>query len=427
MKRDFRKPSMQSSITRRGFVMGAGACALICAKRQTARAEASGFPPMRTVTHGPKHHWFGYYDKLQFDPSGRRLLGMQVDFEHRSPTPEDHVVIGMVDLEDDDRWIKLGTSHAWSWQQGCMLQWRPGSDRQVLWNDRQADRYVCRLLDVDSGQMETIDHPIYAVSPDGETAVAADFCRIQDVRPGYGYPGLPDPFANELQPKRSGIFRVDLRRGTQELILSLAEIASFGRPHPTYPGAKHYVNHLLFNTDGSRFEFLHRWRLPDGSRRTRMLTAKPDGSELRVLDDNGLTSHFIWRDMRHLLAFSEQPSHGRRFYLFEDAEDGKVEAVGPEAMTSDGHCSYLPDKRWIINDTYPDRSTRHQTVYLYELATGRVVTVGRFHSPIEYTGEWRCDTHPRHSPDGRWLVIDSPHNGQGRQMHLIDIGEIVNG
>ena len=31
----------------------------------------------------------------------------------------------------------------------------------------------------------------------------------------------------------------------------------------------------------------------------------------------------------------------------------------------------------------------------------------------------------RFSPDGRSVVIDSPHTGQGRQLHLIDISEIV--
>jgi hypothetical protein len=40
---------------------------------------------IRALTKGPKFHWFGYYDKLQFDPSGRYVLGMEVGFEHRSP------------------------------------------------------------------------------------------------------------------------------------------------------------------------------------------------------------------------------------------------------------------------------------------------------------------------------------------------------
>jgi len=70
----------------------------------------------RPITSGPKHHWFGYYDKLEFDPTGRFVLGMEVDFEHRSPTPADVIRIGMVDLQAGDRWIELGESRAWCWR-----------------------------------------------------------------------------------------------------------------------------------------------------------------------------------------------------------------------------------------------------------------------------------------------------------------------
>jgi hypothetical protein len=51
--------------------------------------------------------------------------------------------------------------------------------------------------------------------------------------------------------------------------------------------------------------------------------------------------------------------------------------------------------------------------------------LGHFYQPPQYGGQWRCDTHPRFSPDGRSVVIDSPHTGQGRQMHLIDISRLV--
>lgn len=63
--------------------------------------------PSRAITSGPKHHWFGYYDKLQFDPSARYALGMEVDFEDRAPTLDDVIGGGLVDLSDDDRWIEL--------------------------------------------------------------------------------------------------------------------------------------------------------------------------------------------------------------------------------------------------------------------------------------------------------------------------------
>ncbi|MCP4639906.1 MAG: hypothetical protein GY851_05720, partial [bacterium] len=76
--------------------------------------------PTRAVTRGPEAHWFGYYDKHQFDETGRYLLGMMPEFEDRPPTPEDQVRLGYVDLQDGDKWTEFATSCSWGWQQGCM-------------------------------------------------------------------------------------------------------------------------------------------------------------------------------------------------------------------------------------------------------------------------------------------------------------------
>ncbi len=389
--------------------------------QQIISAPNQKLPPVRAITRGPKFHWFAYYDKLEFDPTGRYVLSMEVDFQHRSPRDDDRITVGMVDLEDADRWIPLGTSTAWCWQQGCMLQWRPGSKTQILFNDRQQDGYVCHVVDVVTGKKRTVGHPIYTVSPDGRTAVAPDFRRVNDMRPGYGYVGLADPHKDELAPDDSGISRIELDTGRSELVVSLAQIARIPYPNGDLSKAKHYFNHLLISPDGSRFEFLHRWRIA-GQRGfgTRMLTAAMDGSDIRIVDHSGRTSHFIWRDPRHILAWSWHASHGNAFYLFEDKTDGKVEIVGRGLMTHNGHCSYLPGNRWILNDTYPLGSRREQHPYLFEVATSRIVPLGHFHLPPEYRGEWRCDTHPRFSPGGKKIVIDSPHGGQGRQLYLIE-------
>ena len=408
--------------TRRSFlsVSGAGLVSA-CASREPV----PGLPPVRAITEGPKHHWFGYYDKLQFDPSSRRVLGMQVGFEHRSPRPADEIRIGMVDLEDADRWTDLGSSTAWCWQQGCMLQWIPGSQTQVIWNDREQDAYVSRILDVETGSQRTIPSAIYALSPNGDWAVTTDFRRLNDTRPGYGYVGIPDPNAGNLAPEDVGIWRVDLATGDRELLISVAEAAAIPNPHGDTAGMKHYFNHLLVSPDGSRLVFLHRWRDPSGrgSFGTRMFTVGSDGSRPYVLDPYGKTSHFIWRDPHHVLAWAWHPSHGSKFYLFRD-ETEQVEPVAPEVMPLNGHCTYLPGNKWILNDTYPDEQ-RLQHPYLYEVSSGRRIPLGHFRSPPEYSGEWRCDTHPRFSPDGRKVVIDSPHGGTGRQLYLIEVAEIV--
>ena len=380
-------------------------------------------PAVRPLTSGPKFHWFGYYDKLQFDPSRRYALGMEVDFEHRSPRADDVIKVGMIDLEDGESWTELGETRAWCWQQGCMLQWRPGSDSEVLWNDRQEDRFVCRVLDVKTGDQRTLPQAIYTLSPDGRTAVGADFRRIEHMRPGYGYAGIEDPNREALAPEDAGIYRVDLETGESELILPIARVAAIPYPHGDLTAAKHYFNHLLFNTDGSRFIFLHRWRFGDGGFHTRMMTAAPDGSDIRAVDDYGHTSHFIWRDPEHILAWSWHPSKKWQFYLYRDGSD-EVETIGEGVMTVNGHCTYLPGNEWILNDTYPTQEKRAQQLYLYHVASGKRVELGAFAAPEDYQGEWRCDLHPRFSPDGRCVTVDSAHAG-GRQIYLVDIGQIV--
>jgi hypothetical protein len=389
--------------------------------------------PTRAITSGPRHHWFGYYDKREFDPANRYVLSNEVAFEGRTPAADDVIRVGMVDTRQGDKWIELGQSRAWGWQQGCMLQWRPGTESEVVWNDREGDRHVCRVLDVKTGKARTLSRPIYALSPDGEWAVTADFARIQTMRPGYGYQGIPDPCANVKAPRESGIWRVNMRSGASELVVSLADVAAMPHNGQDVRNNWHYFNHLLVNTDGSRFIFLHRWRKPDASGNkatggftTRMFTANMDGSDLCILDPSGHTSHFIWRDPQHVCAWTRPKGRKAAFYLFKDRTK-EVEIVGEKAMTRNGHNTYLPvgsGTEWILNDTYPD-GKRQQTVYLYHVPTKRRIDLGRFYLDPKYKGEWRCDTHPRSSNDGRTVAIDSPHGGDGRQVWLLDVSAIV--
>ena len=408
-------------------VLGLLASATIAGSWNSRGLAAEPLPPVRAITRGPKFHWFGYYDKLEFDPSGRFVLGNEVDFEGRSPRPDDVIRIGMVDTRAGDRWIDLGESRAWCWQQGCMLQWLPGSSTEVIWNDREGDRFVARILDVETRALRTLPAPIYAISPDARWAISPDFRRLADTRPGYGYNGVPDPNRDILAPEDSGLSRIDLRTGETRQLLSFREIAAVPQIDSLKAGAegaKHWINHLLVAPDGNRFCFLHRWKpVGSGPFMTRLITSDPDGSDLHVLDPFGKTSHFIWRGPTAILAWADHPSRGEKFYRYEDRTD-RVEVIAPALMPVNGHCTYLPGDRWVLNDTYPDRD-RNQNVYLYDTETSTRHPLGHFHSPPRYTGEWRCDTHPRSRPDGKAVAIDSPHGGDGRQIYLIDVAGIV--
>jgi len=385
-------------------------------------------PPVRAVTRGPQCHWRGYYDKLLFDPTNRYLLANEVDFEHRSPKADDVIRVGMIDLQDGDKWIELGSSRAWNWQQGCMLQWVPGTTGEVAWNDREGDQFFCHVVDVETGKKRTLPHPFYALSPDGRWGVAPDFRRLNDTRPGYGYAGPADPRRSVGAPDDSGIWRLDMRTGERTLIFSLADAAKVPQPGGFGEGPKHWFNHLLVNTDGKRFVFLHRWS-QKGQRNwlTRMFSIDADGKDPYLLIPSGRVSHFVWRDATHVTAYAGcPPTNAWKFCVFEDKSD-KVEVIGEGVLNrnGDGHITYIPGTKdqWVANDTYPDRQ-RNQHVHLYHIPTGRRVSVAACFQPPPYKGEWRCDTHPCASRDGRYLCFDSPQSGQ-RQVYVADISQIV--
>lgn len=395
-------------------IVGCGVMCLLLAGAQAANETAG----VEALTSGPGYHWFGYYDKFQFDPADRYVLGMKVDFEHRLPTADDAIKIGMIDLEADNTWIELGASRAWSWQQGCMLQWRPGSDTEVVWNDREGDRFVCRVLDVKTRTLRTLPRAIDTISPDGKTALCEDFSRTWNFRAGYGYAGVPDPYADDPAPTAIGVWRMDMDSGESTLLVSLADFVKI-----PYPGRKprdlHYVNHLSWNPDGTRFLMYNRWE--GGGQPTRVFTMAGDGSDLRLLSAK-LASHWTWRDSEHVLIWDGA------YRLYKDDGSGKPKET--LWQHPNGHQSYIPgtDNEWLLTDTYPAgrHARREQELYLYHIPGKRKVSLGFFAAPRPYDGDWRCDLHPRLSRDGTRVVIDSPHAGNGRQMYMIDIGRIVN-
>ncbi len=65
-------------LVKKGLLTGAG----VCLSPEMLRAYYSKEVEITKLTNGPRQHWFGYYDKWQIDPTGRYLLGMEVDLLH---------------------------------------------------------------------------------------------------------------------------------------------------------------------------------------------------------------------------------------------------------------------------------------------------------------------------------------------------------
>ncbi len=382
------------------------------------------YVPSRAITQEPSSHWFSYYDKLQFDHNNRYVLGMEVDFNDRPPKPDDVIKLGMVDLQEDDKWIEFGETVAWSWQQGCMLQWVPQSESEVIYNIRKDGKFASVIQDVFTGEKRTLPRAVYALSPCGKKAVSVNFARLDNTRPGYGYAGIQDPWGDVFQPEDDGIYVMDLETGETRLIISLHQIAVLYNQR-TRDGRKSWFNHLLFNTDGSRFIFLHRWfRDADNEGRwyTRMFTARPDGGDIFTVADHDMVSHFIWKNPEQILAWSTEENGENHFHVYDDlTEQRKV--IGEGILSRDGHCTYSPSREWILTDTYPDKN-RMQNLMLYRPSDSKLVKLGKFYLSPDFKGQTRCDLHGRWSRDGKSVCIDSLHSGK-RQMYLLDVSEIV--
>jgi hypothetical protein len=390
--------------------------------------------PAKNLTKEPGYHWFGYYDKLQVDHSGRYVLGMQVPFEMRSPEADDEITIGMIDLNDKDRWIELGKSRSWGWQQGCMLQWVPGSSDEIIWNDRDGDRFISSIYNIKTGQKRILPKAIYALSPDGTWAIGTEFSRIQNLRPGYGYAGIADPYETIKAPKQIGLYKINLKTGENRMLFSIADMAVIPHLGISVEDNYHWFNHLLINTDGTRFTFLHRWRKAGNARQnmssggftTRMFTASAAGEDIFLIDPSGFTSHFVWSNPTHICAWTRPAGEKDGFYLLGD-KTGSFTPVGEGIMTLNGHNTYVPgtNNEWILCDTYPQGPERLQELYLFHIPSNHKVVLGKFHSPSGYTGEWRCDLHPKCTQDGKKVIFDSTHGGNGRQIYIVEISGLL--
>jgi len=383
--------------------------------------------PAIAVTHGPKQHYFGYYDKHQFDPSNRYLLGVECDIIGRLQRAEDTATVGIIDLEHENEWTPLAETKAWNWQMGCMAEWLPGTEKKIIYNDRREGEFVSVIRDINKGEERVLPRPVFEIAPDGRSALTVNFSRLWDVRPETGYCGLKDPWGDEPAPDEDGIFHIDLNTGELDLIISHCDMAEF-QPVAEMPrDSKRYFTHLLFNEDGSRFMFWYRCTSSKGgwpSCRSGIYTATPDGKNIYVL--NNSNSHSTWFGHDKVLAWAIHKDKGMHNYLFTD-QTKDLEIMGEGILEFNGHATFSPNKKWLLTDIPPDEKSE-RTLVLYSCADKGCFAIGHFYSMSELEKSTcrylRCDLHPRWNRNGTQVCIDSTHEGS-RQMYLLDVRDIV--
>jgi hypothetical protein len=432
-----------------------------------------------------KAEFIGFNDMVPWRPGGGGRLHLTSAVGSRPPIAGDLAEVRLLAGEGGAR--VLGETDCWNFPQGARQQWLPGG-REIVFNARENGVPCAWVVGCDGTGRRKLSTQVYSLSANGEVAFGLNFGRLQRLG-GYGYAGLPDETAGSATPRNDGIWSVPLEGSERRLLVSIAEVAEFGRETRAAGAGHHYLTHVLPSPSGRRIAFLHRCWLPDGGLNTRLLTLELDGRQLRLWAE-GYLSHFDWRDEQTLVIWGRvgrqlgrmrqqagglslvprpllrlakdvlRPLLGRsaamRCHYLVLREDGQEPSfLAPGELKMDGHPSFLPsDRSWMLSDTYPDKAGWRE-LFLFDWAQGRRHLLGRFQ---EFHGEldtsrlaeavvgidpmalqnfnpkvfaynrsgFYCDFHPRWKPDGSEVCFDSNHEGN-RRVYSVGIPAAVIG
>jgi hypothetical protein len=340
----------------------------------------------------PGCSFFGYYDKSPENKAGL-VLAQYSDYQSFR-APSSSLAITLVVTNKLRRTLIELPISAYNWQQGCRAHW---------------------LTAVSTGaQVKVFSWPVQD-SFGKEYFVSLNYERLMALRPDYGYRNLPTLRTNQLPGlEKDGLWRVDFATGETKLLVSLADACAV-KPLRIFKQATHKFNHAMVCPNGKSIIFLHRYVL-QGKWFDRLLIADANTGEVEILSDYGMVSHCCWADERTILAYSRGPG-GVDGYWQIDVPSGGFVPLWHEKLKGygDGHPHVYDD--WVVTDTYPDKS-RMQHLLLFNWKTGQVVELGRFFHGFKYTGESRCDLHPRFAADGDAIYFDSVFSGRRRLYRM---------
>ena len=365
------------------------------------------------LTNLPKHHFFGYYGINPWDSSGEFHLALETDFHTYTPKTTDEANVGLVNRLTGD-FISYATTSAFNLQQGSMMHW---IGNEFTYNDWEDGKLVSRLLNIDTREVRTIQGAVAAVSPTEPIGIGLNFQRMALCRRVVGYVSEIDPSTIISQPENDGLFLLNLLSGKSELVLSIAEVIA-EVDDKRLIGKRSWFNHVLFNPDGTRILFFCRVRVEKGFL-TSLWTVNPDGSDLELQIPFGYRiSHFDWKSSTKILVSSDIVDE-MGFVEFTDGIQDFI-PLGRGILPNDGHASYSPDRKYLVCDTYPRGVERYAELMLYDISENRKILLGKFQHDKHFTGDIRCDLHPRWSTDGKTITFDSVHENT-RQIYCVDL------
>ena len=382
----------------------------------------------RKLSPDDGHYFFGYYDRNPWDQEIRRHLVLKIPQIDHLPERGEKAEIGILDLEG--KYEPLTETRAWCHQQGSMelfLKHRPDC---FIYNDydEKNKQMTARIFQIGKGVIGIYPQPVYAMSPDGKWAVSLNFSRIP--RRGYSYAdAVLSEELHPADPDAEGLFRINLETGETKLIVSYRTMME-RHPYAYGLAGQHiWLNHAIINSDSTRVLWLFRQCAESCKRKnirweTFLYTSSLEGGDAEcVLSEcqwQKFISHQIWgRTPHEILVDANWTGSGHGAVVCDESRRPFLARKLSDSHGGMAHMVFSPDGKWILADSYPDADSMQKLIRI-NAENGEWELLGTFHHEPVPTVETRCDLHPRWSPDGRFVTVDSTHNGK-RAIYLLEL------
>ncbi len=371
---------------------------------------------VNTVDIGERETFFGYYDKSPESPNGHVLVCSTSSQTMTLPETIDSIQVSVVDRQSGEVLSEVSTS-AFNWQQGARAHWI--DDDEFFYNDYddKLGQYVSRTFSVKANAVvRQFSMPVQD-SFDRQYFLALNYVRLAEYNPDYGYFRHERPGREVLQKlDDDGVFYVDFESGDTRLLLSIEQLLQDPDGIPADVDA-HSINHIMISPDGDRFIFLHRMFSND-VRHDRLCCFDLRTGTHSVICVSSLISHSCWLDSSTVVTYMKNGKSGIGYWKL-DLDSGTRTLLEPLTDTGfgDGHPSVNGNS--LLTDSYPDKS-RMQHVIAYDLENDKPTILGSFLQSFAYSGQTRCDLHPRYSPKGERVYFDSVHSGK-RKLCFIEL------
>lgn len=381
-------------IQRRSFLAALASPAFSATPARDWEVEAS------QITHGPKHHFYGYIGHVQNIPwngDNRYIVGLETTFQDRMPAPSDAANVILVDTRDNNRIHVVDRTRGWNFQQGTMLYWNPQArNTQFFFNDRdpKTNRVFVALYDIE--KKKRVREFRFEDTPFGNGGIAQlggrflglNYGRLARLRLVTGYPDAYDWTKGVAAPDNDGLWQADIGTGKKRLLASFRQLADVVKPISPHVEGKHlFINHTLWSRDDSRIYFYVRGDFDKEKRVNQPCSIHGDGSGLTA-HETFIGGHPEWESGRRL--FGE---HQGKLAIYDVDQKKIVGAEGDEKVfpRPGGDTALSPDGKWIANGF---RQGTENVYAIYNRTDKTYVHSRGFSHPGFTSGDLRVDGSP---------------------------------